>query len=94
MEINFDPAEFKPFVEAAVRETLRQVEAEQQQLPGGRLAFPEPEAAALLGIPGHSLRDCRRRGEIQAAKIGSRICYTRESLMAFLASQRIGGPSR
>ena len=38
----------------------------------GRLAFTEPEAAALLGVKPHVLRDCRRRGELQGAKVGSR----------------------
>ena len=32
---------------------------------GDRLGYPEAEAAALLGIERHVLRDCRLRGEIR-----------------------------
>ncbi len=89
VKIDFDQDELQPIIEAAVRETIAQVDADRQKLPAGRLAFPEAEAAALLGIPGHSLRDCRRRGEIKAVKLGARIAYTRESVLEFLVKQRI-----
>jgi hypothetical protein len=52
------------------------------------VGFTEPEAAALLGIKSYVLRDCRRRGELQGAKVGSKIVYTRADLLEFLERQK------
>jgi hypothetical protein len=52
------------------------------------LAFTEPEAAVPLGVRPHVLRDCRRRGELQGAKVGSKIVYTRADLLDFLERQK------
>ena len=90
MQIDFSPDDLRPVVAAAVEETLARIEADRMALPAGRLAFVEAEAAGLIGVPPHSLRDCRRRGEIEAVRIGSRIAYTRVALLEFLRSQRIG----
>lgn len=38
-----------------------------------RLAYTEPEAARLLGVASHQLRDARLRGEITSTKVGGRI---------------------
>ena len=78
-----DVRDLQPIIAAAVRATLAEVETEQFKL-NGRLAYPEPEAAALLGVERHVLRDCRLRGEIEARKVGAKIVYSRESLLRFL----------
>src|SRR5688572_22617128 len=49
-----------------------------------RLAFNEPEAATLLGVRQHVVRDARLRGEIESTRVGSRIAYTRHDLLAYL----------
>jgi len=49
-----------------------------------RLGFTEPEAAELLGIRQHVLRDCRLRGEVHATKIGKQYIYSRQSLVDHL----------
>lgn len=49
-----------------------------------RLGCNEDEASKLLGVPGHVLRDARRRGEIRARKIGKRWIYSFDSLVAYL----------
>ncbi|NQT36337.1 MAG: helix-turn-helix domain-containing protein [Planctomycetes bacterium] len=90
MNLHFDPDDLRPIVEAVVAEVLDQVQADTAKL-GDRLAFPEAEAAAIMGIPRHSLRDARLRGEIEASKIGKRIIYSRETLVAFLQRMRTGG---
>jgi hypothetical protein len=79
--------DLKPVILEAVRETLLQHQAIAAQLPTERLAFPEPEAAALLGIPRHSLRDCRLRGEVQGRLVGKRILYDRRELLRFLSAK-------
>lgn len=67
-----------PEIEAVIRKVLADV------IEPKRLAFTEPEAAALLGVQSHVLRDARLRGEITPTKLGSRIGYSRRELDAYL----------
>ncbi len=75
----------RPLIALAVRETIREIEGEHARLDG-RLGYTEREAAALLGLPQHVLRDCRLRGEIQARKAGKRFIYSRDEILRFLAA--------
>ena len=79
LKIEFDRDALRPLVNLAVAEALERMETERAKL-NGRLAFTEPEAAALLGVKPYVLRDCRRRGEIEGAKVGSKVVYTRADL--------------
>ena len=87
MKIEFDATALRPLVHLAVAEALDRMEEERAKL-SGRLALTEPEAAALLGVKPHVLRDCRRRGELAGAKVGSKIVYTRADLLDFLERQK------
>jgi hypothetical protein len=87
LKIQFDREELRPLVQLVVAEALDRLEAERAKFQG-RLAFTEPEAAVLVGVKPHVLRDCRRRGELQGAKVGSRIVYTRTDLLDFLDHQK------
>jgi hypothetical protein len=87
MKIEFDHDALRPLVHLAVAECLERMEDERTKL-NGRLAFTEPEAAALLGVKPYVLRDCRRRGELAAAKVGSKIVYTRADLLEFLEGRK------
>jgi len=78
---------FRPIIAEVVRAVLEQVDGDRAKL-NGRLAFPEAEAAALLGLRPHVLRDCRRRGEIPASKVGSKIVYLPADLIHMLDKQR------
>ena len=49
-----------------------------------RIGYTEAEAAQLMGIPNHRLRDARLRGEISAKKVGRGYVYSRRSLLAWL----------
>jgi hypothetical protein len=73
----------KPFLAQFAEEIQQQRDADEARL-GDRLAYTEPEAAALLGIQPHVLRDCRRRGEISAKLCGKRYLYERSELLRFL----------
>jgi hypothetical protein len=77
-------------VPAAVMATVAALESQRAALPAdGRLAYPEAEAARLLGLRAHQLRDCRLRGEIEASVgPGRKVLYTREQLLAYLAGRR------
>ncbi|QDU57374.1 helix-turn-helix domain-containing protein [Aeoliella mucimassa] len=86
MNLAIDATELQPLVREVVAEVVREM-----ALLGGstdRLAYPEAEAAGLLGIRGHQLRDARHRGEIVATKVGGRIGYERSELIAYLARNR------
>jgi hypothetical protein len=53
--------------------------------------FIEEEAARLLGLELHVLRDERRRGRIATSQIvGRRIRYTQADLLNYLAARRAG----
>jgi len=54
----------------------------------GRLAYPEKEAARLLGLAPHQLRDARLRGEVVATRAGGRIAYEKSELLSYLARNR------
>ena len=90
MNIKLDQNDLRPFVQTIVDQTLERIEAAQGKLPVGRLAYPESEAAALLGVAPHKLRDCRLRGEVTASKVGKSIVYQRDELVRFLSRQRAG----
>jgi len=75
--------ELRPLVEVVVSEVLHRLEQNRERT-ADRLSYTEAEAASLLGIERHVLRDCRLRGEITGRKVGKRILYAREELVGFL----------
>jgi hypothetical protein len=81
-----DIRELEPVIRATVVAVLDELWANEAML-GNRLGYPEAEAAALLGIPRHVLRDARLRGEILGRTVGRKILYSRESLLNFLADR-------
>ena len=76
IRIQLDREELRPLVQLAVAEALDRLEAERAKL-SGRLRSPNRRHATLLGVKPYVLRDCRRRGELHGAKVGSKIVYTR-----------------
>ena len=68
-------------------ETVERLEEERDRL-GERLAFREHEAAALLSVERHTLRDARLRGEVEASRLGRRIIYSRDQLLRLLERNR------
>jgi hypothetical protein len=89
--LQLDPQALRPVIEAVVSEVLAQLEGARAALPDGRLCYSEEEAARLLGLEPHVLRDERRRGRIIASSIvGRRIRYTRDDLVSYLMARRVG----
>ena len=82
-----DIAELRPLIDAAVQSTLDKIQADEAKL-AARIGYIEPEAAALMGVQSHVLRDCRLRGEISGRLVGKRIVYSRDALLRFLADDR------
>ena len=86
MKLEFNNDELRPLVDAVVSEVIARVERAEFS---GKLALPEAEAAAALGLAKHQLRDCRRRGELTGSKVGKQVVYAIEELRAFITRQRI-----
>jgi len=77
----------KPLIVEVVRAVLAEATLPVSGKDAERLAWPEAEAAALLGVARHVLRDLRLRGEIRSTKVGGRISYTKKHLTDYLLSQ-------
>src|SRR5262245_60502693 len=76
-------------VRVVVEQTLRHLDQARAVLPDGKLAYGEAEAARLLSLHPHQLRDARLRGEIKASTgPGRKILYTRADLLSYLAARR------
>ncbi len=94
LELRLDAEELRPLVAEVVREVLAALRADEAKL-GDRLAWNEAEAAELLGLHAHQLRDVRLRGEIAASRIvGGRVVYSRDDLLAYLGGRRVAADGR
>lgn len=91
--LHFSPEELAPLIRQIVAVVLN--ESEQiKRLLNGKLALPEPEAAALIGLNTWQLRDLRLAGRISYSRIvGGRIRYTLEDLLTYLSRTREEGKS-
>lgn len=87
MQILFNSGDLAPLIESVVAATVDRLEGDRAKAIS-KLAYTEPEAAALLSIRPHVLRDARLRGEIVGARIGKRILYERDALLEFLRRRR------
>jgi excisionase family DNA binding protein len=87
MQVVLDQADLEPLVSRIVSEVAARMQVDSDRLEG-RLAFSESEAANLLGVSKHVLRDARLRGEISASRVGKSTVYQRSELIAFLERQR------
>jgi hypothetical protein len=89
INLQLDPEALAPLVERIVTEALSRLEDARARIDGGsKLAYPEPEAVALLSLAPHQLRDERRRGRIKASVgPGRKVLYTRQQLVEYLVSR-------
>ena len=89
LNISLDADALRPVIEAAVAETMARLTADSANM-GDKLAFDEQEAARLLDIEPHVLRDARLRGCISASRItGRRIRYAKSDLLEYLQRNRV-----
>jgi hypothetical protein len=88
LALTLPPDALRPLVEQIVTEVLARLDQARATLPADRLAYSEPEAARLLGMQRHQLRDERLRGRIQASKIvGKQVRYLPQDLTNYLMRQ-------
>jgi hypothetical protein len=91
MQFNFDPEVLTPLIRAVIEQTLAAVEESRASLPD-KIAFSEAEAAKLLSLHTHQLRDERLRGRIEASVgPGKKVLYSKTDLLNYLASRRWKG---
>lgn len=89
MQIAFGAEEMRPLVRQVVAEVMAELQQHPALADDSRLAYSEPEAADLLGVKSHVLRDERLRGRIDFTKIvGGRVRYTKAQLAEYLARGR------
>lgn len=80
--ISITASDLRPLVAEVAHEILaRHIQA----VPPERIGFTETEAAALIGLKKHNLRDARLRGEVSGRRVGRRVLYERGELMRFVA---------
>ena len=87
MILRFDEESMRQFIAQVVTETVERLGEDRDRL-GKRIAFKEHEAAALLSIERHALRDARLRGEVEASKVGRYVVYSRDQLLRLLERNR------
>jgi hypothetical protein len=88
MQVNFSQDDLRPLVATVVAECFAQLRDDEARI-GERLALSEIEAARLIGVESHVLRDARLRGEISASRIaGRRIRYLPADVLTYLARNR------
>lgn len=83
IKIEFSADDLRPLVTSVVADVL----AAAERLPADRLGYNEAEAASLLGLAKHQLRDLRLRGEAKATKLGKGWVYARTELMRLLSTE-------
>ena len=93
LSLNLDPDALRPLIAEVVAQTVAALEADRARL-GDRLAYSEPEAARLIGLHVHQLRDERLRGRITASRIvGRQVRYLRQDLLDYLQTRRTDAAS-
>jgi hypothetical protein len=88
LALHLTAAALEPIIVKAVEATLARLEEGRERLDE-KMAYSEAEAARLLSLHTHQLRDARRRGEIgHSLGPGKRILYSRQDLAAYLLARR------
>lgn len=87
LKLEIDIEAIRPHLEKIVADVLAKLDSTRDRMDG-RIAFSEQEAARMLSLNPHQLRDIRRRGEIRASvACGGRIRYAKEDLLRYLADR-------
>jgi hypothetical protein len=91
LSLQLEPDALAPLIRQVVAEVVAALEQDRKLLDG-KMAYGEAEAARLVSLHPHQLRDERRRGRIAASGgPGRKILYRREDLLEYLMARRAGG---
>lgn len=86
MKIELSPADLEPLIETVVARVVAKMAPANVDVD--KLAWTEENAAKLLDIPRHVLRDARLAGEIVGSRAGKRVVYQKADLLGYLAKRR------
>jgi hypothetical protein len=78
MKVFIERDDLKPIVAEVVAEVMERFGNDD------RISYTETEAAELVGVKRHVLRDERLKGHVRHGKVGNRIVYTRRQLLEFV----------
>ncbi|MBT6155800.1 MAG: helix-turn-helix domain-containing protein [Planctomycetaceae bacterium] len=78
MKVLIERDDLKPVVAEVVTEVMERFSNDD------RISYTEPEAAELIGVKRHVLRDERLKGRVRHGKVGNKIVYTRRQLLEFV----------
>jgi hypothetical protein len=84
LSISLDRGTLRGLIQDVLVETLSLID-----WPAGRISLTEEEAGDACGVGRHVLRDLRLAGHIHHHKIGRRIVYTRDDLLAALDACKV-----
>lgn len=88
INLQLEPAVLRPLIREIVSEIIAQME-DAKAKDGDKLCYSEADAARLLGLREHQLRDARLAGKVGCSQItGRRIRYSRGDLLEYLARNR------
>jgi hypothetical protein len=92
-QLQIDYEALDPVIRRVVEQTIAALEQHRATI-GDKLAFSEAEAARLLSLNVHQVRDERLRGRIMASRgPGKKILYSRSDLTNYLTGRRWEGNS-
>lgn len=86
INIDFNPEDFAGVIEAAVDRALKRLDLSKQNGEPEKRFYSEREAADMLGVETHVLRDARKRRDEQGRpelsfhRFGRQVRYTDEQL--------------
>ena len=84
MQVELKVDDVRPIVRACLVEILEREDGILSQLDRERIAYPEREAAALLGVAPHVVRDLRLKGQLHGKRFGRGVLYEKQELIRFL----------
>jgi hypothetical protein len=88
-DLQIPETQFRSLVKSVVARVFSELE-QLKKTHDGRLAYTEAEAASMLGLKQHQLRDIRLDGKISHTRIvGRQIRYTPQDLIDYLTRERV-----
>jgi hypothetical protein len=95
VHLGLDVEVLRPLIDATIEQVLARLELVRATLGPEKIAYTEAEAAGLLSMARHQLRDERLRGRIQASQVvGRQVRYMHADLVAYLLRNRVNDEGR
>jgi len=83
VKLELSPDDLKPIVAEAVAQAIEQLRGNELRF-AEQFGFPEAQAASLIGVRPHVLRDLRLKGLAKAKRVGRGYLWHRNELERLL----------